>query len=396
MRGPGLLQEANALHDRLVAWRRDIHMHPEPGLQEWRTAALVAAELEKLGYQVQTGIAQTGVVALMAGPRPGPVVLLRFDMDCLELQEANDVPYRSRNEGLMHACGHDGHVAIGLGVATLLSRRRHELSGTVKLMFQPGEERLNGADLMISGGALEEPRPDVALAAHLWNDEPVGRIGVTAGPIMAAAASWECHIRGRGGHGAMPHQTADPIVAAAQVILAWQTIVSRNVSPLEAAVVSVGSIHSGDAYNIIPGEVTLRGTIRGFDAEVLTAVRGRFEEIAAQASAALGCTAEVDYKPLTPALYNDPEVTAMVRRVAAGLVGGDNLSKVQVMGSEDMSFVNAQIPGCFVFVGSRNEEAGLVHPHHSPHFDFDESALPLAVALLGAAALEYLVPGSSA
>jgi amidohydrolase len=394
--GPGLLQEANTLRDRLVAWRRDIHMHPEPGLQEWRTAGIVAAELQKLGYQVQRGIAGTGVVALISGPRPGPVVLLRFDMDCLELEEANDVPYRSQHEGLMHACGHDGHVAIGLGVATLLAQHRNELGGTVKLMFQPGEERLNGADLMIAAGALEEPRPDVALAAHLWNDLPLGQVGVTAGPVMAAAQSWDCRIRGRGGHGAMPHQTADPIVAAAQVILAWQTIVSRNVAPLEGAVVSVGSIHAGDAFNIIPHEATLGGTIRSFGDDVLDTVLRRFEEIALQVSTALGCTAEVALKPLTPALVNDPEVTATVRRVAAGLVGEDNLSEVRVMGSEDMAFVNAQVPGCFVFVGSRNEEAGLVHPHHSPHFDFDEGALPLAAALLAAAALEYLIPGGTA
>ena len=395
MRGLGLLQEANALRDRLVAWRRDIHMHPEPGLQEWRTAGIVAAELEKLGYQVRTGIAETGVVALMAGPRPGPVVLLRFDMDCLELEEANDVPYRSQHEGLMHACGHDGHVAIGLGVATLLAQHRNELGGTVKLMFQPGEERLNGADLMIAAGALEEPRPDIALAAHLWNDLPLGRIGLTAGPVMAAAQSWDCRIRGWGGHGAMPHQTADPIVAAAQVILAWQTIVSRNVAPLEGAVVSVGSIHAGDAFNIIPHQATLGGTIRSFGDDVLDTVLRRFEEIALQVSAALGCTAEVDLKPLTPTLFNDPEVTATVQRVAAELVGENNLSEVRVMGSEDMSFVNAQVPGCFVFVGSRNEEAGLVHPHHSPYFDFDEGALPLASALLAAVALEYLSPGGT-
>jgi amidohydrolase len=395
VRGLGLLQEANALRDRLVAWRRDIHMHPEPGLQEWRTAGIVAAELEKLGYQVRTGIAETGVVALMAGPRPGPVVLLRFDMDCLELEEANDVPYRSQHEGLMHACGHDGHVAIGLGVATLLAQHRNELGGTVKLMFQPGEERLNGADLMIAAGALEEPRPDIALAAHLWNDLPLGRIGLTAGPVMAAAQSWDCRIRGWGGHGAMPHQTADPIVAAAQVILAWQTIVSRNVAPLEGAVVSVGSIHAGDAFNIIPHQATLGGTIRSFGDDVLDTVLRRFEEIALQVSAALGCTAEVDLKPLTPTLFNDPEVTATVQRVAAELVGENNLSEVRVMGSEDMSFVNAQVPGCFVFVGSRNEEAGLVHPHHSPYFDFDEGALPLASALLAAVALEYLSPGGT-
>ena len=390
----GLVDEANTLRERLVAWRRDFHTHPEIGLQEWRTAGIVAAELERLGYEVTTGVAQTGVVGLLFTSRPGPVVLLRFDMDALPLQEENDVPYRSRNDGCMHACGHDGHLAIGLGVATLLARHQNELYGTVKLMFQPGEEGLNGAQLMIDDGVLDRigPRPDIALAAHVWNDEPLGRVGVAAGPIMAAAEEWECVIQGRGGHGAAPHQTADPIVAAAQLILAWQTAVSRNVDPLETAVLSVGAIHAGEAFNIIPSTVTLRGTIRTFDRDVRATLLRRFKEIATGICAALECTADISLRSLTPALVNDPDVTAKARRVIASIVEDDQIFEPRSMGSEDMAFVNAVIPGCFLIVGSKNEQAGLVHAHHNSRFDFDEDVLPLTVALLVTVATDYLSP----
>ena len=390
----GLVGEANALRERLVEWRRDFHMHPEIGLQEWRTAGIVAAELKRLGYEVTTGVARTGVVGLLSTLRPGPVVLLRFDMDALPLQEENDVPYRSRNDGFMHACGHDGHLAIGLGVATLLARHQNELNGSVKLIFQPGEEGLNGAQLMIDDGVLDRigPRPDIALGAHIWNDEALGRVGVTAGSIMAAAEEWECVIQGKGGHGASPHQTADPIVAAAQLILAWQTAISRNVDPLETAVLSVGTIHAGDAFNIIPGAVTLKGTIRTFDPDVRATLLRRIEEIATGICAALGCTADLSLRSLTPALVNDPDVTAMARRVIASIVRDDQIFESRSMGSEDMAFFNAVVPGCFLMVGSKNEKAGLVHAHHNSRFDFDEDVLPLTVGLLVAVATEYLRP----
>jgi len=383
-------QEAEAMYDQLVAWRRDFHMHPELGFEEQRTAGIVAAELESLGYQVQTEIATTGVVGLLETGRPGPVVLLRFDMDALPLQEENDVPYRSQLDGKMHACGHDAHVAIGLGVASLLVRHQDQLGGAVKLMFQPGEEGMNGAEVMVKEGVLENPRPDVALAAHVWNDEPLGQVSVAAGPVMAAAESWECHIKGKGGHGAAPHQAVDPMVTAAQVILAWQTVVSRNVDPKETAVFSVGSIHAGDAFNIIPEKVTLGGTIRTFDANVRQMVLARVKEIVTGVSNAMGCTAELSLNPLCPAVVNDPKVTAIVRRVAAELVGEENLLETRTMGSEDMAFVNAEIPGCYLFVGSANEEAGLNFPHHNPRFDIDERVLPLSVGLLLSSAAEYL------
>ncbi len=384
--------EVKTLHGRLVEWRRDFHMHPEIGLQEWRTAGIVAAELESLGYKVTTGVAQTGIVAVLETLRPGPVVLLRFDMDALPLQEENKVPYRSQHDNMMHACGHDGHIAIGLGVATLLARHRDELSGTIKLMFQPGEEGLHGARLMIEEGVLDKigPRPDVALGAHVWNDEVLGRVGVSAGPIMAAADVWDCVIEGKGGHGAAPHQTADPIVAATQIIMAWQTAVSRNINPQETAVLSVCAMQSGDAFNIIPNTATLKGTIRTFDPEVRSTLIRRFEEIASGIGAAMGCTVEINVTPLTPALVNDPEVTAVARRVVATIVGEDKIFESRTMGSEDMAYVNAEIPGCFLMVGSKNEETGLVHPHHNSRFDFDEDVLPLTVELLVAIAAEYL------
>ena len=365
-------------------------MHPELGFEEYRTAGIVAAELEKLHYQVQTGVATTGVVGLMDTGRPGLVVLLRFDMDCLPVQEENEVPYKSTIPGRMHACGHDGHVAIGLGVATLLAERKDQLNGIIKLMFQPAEEGTNGADAMVREGVLEDPRPDVALAVHLWNNLPVGRLIITDGPMMASAESWRCTIQGVGGHGAIPQQAVDPIVAAAQLISALQTIISRNVDPQQTAVFSVCTLHAGDAFNIIPESVTLGGTIRTFEPAVRAKILQRFEEIATGVCGALGCEATIEMSPLTPALVNDPAVTAVVREVAGDLIGPENLSSERTMGSEDFAFVNAKVPGCYFFVGSRNEAAGLVYGHHNPRFDFDEEALPLAVGLLVSSAMRFL------
>jgi amidohydrolase len=384
------LAEAKAMRDQLVAWRRDLHAHPELGFEEWRTAGVVAAELERLGYEVTTGVGKTGVVGLLESGRQGPVILLRFDMDALPIQEESEVAYRSQNPGVMHACGHDGHVAAGLGAATLLARHRGALAGMVKLMFQPGEEGMNGALAMIGDGVLENPRPDVALAAHLWNDRPLGQISAMAGPVMAAADKWQCRIRGSGGHGAAPHQTADPLVAAAQVIVALQTVVSRNVDPQRTAVLTVGTVHGGDAFNIIPERVALDGTIRTFDPEVRSLVIRRLEEIAQGTSAALGCSAQVEVQALTPAVVNDPTVAGAVRQVAAEMVGEQNLIELRTMGSEDMAYVNAEIPGCYIFVGAGNKAAGLARPHHCPEFDFDEDVLPLIAGLLTGVAARYL------
>jgi amidohydrolase len=384
--------EAETLRDQLIAWRRDFHVHPELGFQEHRSAGVIADRLRELGYQVQTGVAHTGVVGLLEGARPGPVVMLRFDMDALPVTEENETSYVSQNPGVMHACGHDGHMAMGLGVATLMAPRRDQIAGTLKLVFQPGEEGMNGAEVMVQEGVLEGPRPDVVLATHVWNDKPVGSVGVSPGPVMAAAEKWTCTVRGKGGHGAMPHQTVDPVVAVAQIVTALQTVVSRNVSPLETAVVTVGTIHGGDAFNVVPSQVELTGTIRTYDPEVRDTVLRRVREVVEGVAGACGADAELEIIPLTPALANDPEVTEVVRAAAGTVVGPENVSAGdRTMGSEDAAFFLQEVPGCYFFLGSANAARGLNAPHHNPRFDFDEGALPLGVAILMHALAHYVL-----
>lgn len=247
-----LLDEALDLQEFTRGLRRDLHRNPELGYREVRTAGIVARELRELGMEVSTGIAETGVIGLLEGSRPGPVVLLRFDMDALPVQEETGVEYASQAAGVMHACGHDGHVAVGLTVARMLNRHKTDFAGTVKVVFQPAEEGLGGAERMIAEGALDGPRAQHSLALHFWNEKPLGWLGIPAGPLMAGADLFTIRLTGKGGHGAAPHRTIDPVAAAAQVISALQTIVSRNLSPLEAAVVTVARLRAGEAYNVIP------------------------------------------------------------------------------------------------------------------------------------------------
>ena len=375
--------EMGALSGQLVAWRRDLHRHPELGLQEHRSAALIADHLRELGFRVQTGVAATGVVGLLEGEQPGPVVMVRFDMDALPITEENDTEYTSQNPGLMHACGHDAHMAMGLGVATLMAKRRGEMAGTLKIVFQPGEEGMNGAEVMVKDGVLENPRPDVFLSAHVWNDSPVGTVDVAPGAVMAAAERWTCTVRGQGGHGAMPHQTVDPIVAAAQVVTTMQTIVSRNVNPLEAAVVTVGTIQGGDAFNVIPARVDLSGTVRTYSPDVRGLVLRRMREAMESVATACGATAELEIVPLSPAVINDAEVAEVVRAAAAAAVGPEKVSSAgRTMGSEDAAFFMQDVPGCYIFLGSANAERGLDAPHHSPRFDIDEAVLGLGVSVI--------------
>jgi amidohydrolase len=384
--------EAEALHEQLVAWRRDFHRHPELGFEEHRSAGIIAEELHKLGYQVQTGVANTGVVGLLKGQGPGPVVMLRFDMDALPITEENETDYVSQNPGVMHACGHDAHMAMGLGVATLMAERQREMKGALKLIFQPGEEGMNGAQVMIEEGVLEKPRPDVFLATHVWNEKPVGTLDVTPGAIMAAAEKWDCTVQGRGGHGALPHQTVDPIVATAQIVTALQTVVSRNVSPLETAVVSVGSVHGGNAFNIIPAQVEMSGTIRTYSPQVREEVLQRVREVIEGVASACGAATELQFTPLTPAVINDADVASVVRAAAEAVVGPENVSSGErTMGSEDAAFFIQEVPGCYFFLGSANAERGLDAPHHNPRFDFDESALSPGVAVIMQALAHYLL-----
>jgi amidohydrolase len=383
--------EPEALREQLVDWRRDFHRHPELAFQEQRSAGIIAQVLRGLGYDIETGVAKTGVVALLSGEEPGPVVMARFDMDALPVSEANETDYVSENPGMMHACGHDGHMAIGLGVATLLARHREDLSGTLKLVFQPGEEGGNGAEMMVREGVLEDPRPHVVLVTHVWNEKPVGTVDVTAGPIWAAAERWTCRVQGEGGHGAIPHHTVDPIIVASHIVTSLQTVVSRNVSPMETAVVSVGSFHGGDAFNVIPDHVDLNGTIRTYDARVRETVLRRLRELFKGTAAAYEASADLEIQHLTPAVVNDADVTRVVSASAEAVVGPENVSTGErTMGSEDAAYFTRDVPGCYFLLGSAHPERGLDAPHHNPRFDFDEDALPIGVAVMVEAILHYL------
>jgi amidohydrolase len=385
------VDEAQALFEYTRKLRRDFHQHPEIGFKEVRTASIVAKELTSLGLEVKTGIGHTGVVGLLEGKTPGMVVLLRFDMDALPIQEETGAEYTSLNAGVMHACGHDGHTAIGLTVARLFNNHKDEFDGTLKFVFQPAEEGLGGAESMIAEGVLRNPKPEVTLSLHIWNEKPVGWVGIVPGPVMAAADTFYIKIIGKGGHGAVPNLVSDPILAASQVIIALQTIVSRNVSPLKAAVVSVGAIHGGEAFNVIPSVVELKGTLRTFEPQVRECVIERLQQIVENVCRALECEAEVEVRSITPALVNDPDITIRVQQVASRLLPVDQLDfETTTMGSEDMAFMQQQIPGCFIFIGSANKEKNLNASHHHPRFDFDEAILPKTAALIAASAMEFL------
>lgn len=388
---PDFLAEAIGLFPYLQSLRRDFHRHPELGFQEVRTAGIVARELSEIGLEVQTGIAGSGVVALLRGSRPGRVVLARADMDALPITEESEAEYASQTKGIMHACGHDGHTAILLGVARLLAAHCEELCGAVKFVFQPAEEGMGGALRMIEAGVLDNPQVDLALALHLWNERPLGWFGIPGGPALAGAEIFEIKVRGKGGHGAVPHQSIDPVLAASQIVVALQSIVARNVEPLKAAVVSVCTIHGGEAFNVIPQEVKLSGTIRTFEPQVHEKVLERFEVIVYGLAETMGCQAELELKQVAPAVINRADLAARWQALARQLfpdadVDGNNYVS---MGSEDMAFFLERVPGCFAFVGSANREKGLTAGHHHPRFDFDEEALPRAAALLAAAIFDF-------
>ena len=389
-----LLAEASAMAEQLVAWRRDFHMHPELGYQEVRTAGIVADHLRTLGLEVSTGIGKTGVVALVEGdntPLDAPTVMLRFDMDALPIHEANEVPYRSQQAGVMHACGHDGHTAIGMGVAQLLVARRNELPGRVKLVFQPAEEALGGALAMINDGVLAEPKPAAAFGLHLWSRLPLNQVVVQSGPLWAAADSFTITVRGRGGHGAMPHETIDSTLVASEIVMALQSIVARNVNPTDTAVVSVGTFISGNAANVISGEATLTGTIRSFTPEVRNLLFGRIDEIAKGICQAHGATCVVEPRLGCPATINSVAGAALMARVATGVVGAEQVAQIApMMVGEDMAEFLDRAPGCFVLIGAADPAGPELSPHHNATFDFDERMLPTGVAVLAGAAMAYL------
>lgn len=393
---PDFLQHAEELFPYARSLRRDFHMHPELGFREIRTGGIVAKELEALGLEVTKGVGRTGVVGLLEGSKTGPTLMLRFDMDALPITEETGAEYASQNPGVMHACGHDAHTAIGLTVAKMLHSHRDQLAGTIKFCFQPSEEGPNGeefggAESMMRDGLLEAPKVDMSLALHIWNEKPLGWLGIAGKPTMAGADIFSIQITGRGGHGAIPDRAVDPIVAAANMVMALQTVVSRNVPPIDTAVVSVTNIHGGTAFNVIPSEVRLEGTIRSFDHAIRQKVVERIEQIVGGVAAAMGCQAEVSIKMITPALVNNNSIAATVQETARRVLPESTLDvEYQTMTAEDMAFVQQKIPGCFFFVGSNDVSRGLDYGHHHPKFDFNEDVLIHASALMASAALDVL------
>lgn len=388
------MQSAQSLREELIARRRDFHRHPELAFEEVRTAGIVAGELQNLGLEVQTGVGKTGVVGILEGSDSnGPTVLVRCDMDALPINEQNATDYVSTTSNKMHACGHDGHTAIGLTVAKMLSQHKDKLRGRVKFVFQPAEEIAGGAKAMINDGALINPAPEVSLGLHLWNDLPVGQVSITEGSAMAGSGTFTITIKGRGAHGASPDQGRDPIVCGSQIVNALQTIVSRNVSALDTAVISVTQFHSGSAFNVIPAEATLNGTFRTYRPEVTKFVMKRMEEVARGIAAALDCSVDVSIEELTPPLINDEASNRRVRDIFSKVDGGalQLRDDVRTMGAEDMAVFLEKVPGTFFFVGSANAERNLNFPHHHPRFDIDEDSLPIGAGLLAAAVADYVI-----
>ena len=378
------LSQAKELFSYTRDLRREFHRFPELGFEEIRTSEIIQRELRQIpSLEIRTGIAKTGVIGVLEGSSPGKTILLRFDMDALPIQENTGLEYASQVDGKMHACGHDGHMAIGLTAARLLAEDQENLSGNLIFLFQPAEEGLGGASEMIEEGALRDPKPDLALALHLWNEKPIGWLGISDGPVMSASDTFHLRIIGKGGHGGMPQDAVDPIISATGVVNALQSVVSREIHPLDSGVITVCTIHGGEAHNVIPDSVTLSGTIRSFKEETRELLLRRFQETVENVATAHQCQAEISFEEISPAVVNDPEVTEMVRNTAGEIFPDHQVDReYQTMASEDMAWIMEQIPGCYFFVGSANQEKGLIAKHHQPDFNFDEDSLIDGVALL--------------
>ena len=386
-----ILEQARQLQPKTVATRRDLHMHPEIAFEEHRTMAVVAGRLAELGLEPRSGVGGTGVVAVLDTGKPGPTVLARADMDALPVPEEKDVEYRSTTPERMHACGHDGHTAILLSVAELLVARKDSLAGRVVLVFQPAEEIVRGAKAMLEDGALDGIEVDQVIGLHLSSNDPLGTVSVKAGPAMAATDSFRLLVQGKGGHAAYPHDVIDPVVVAAAVVTALQTLVSRETEPTDQAVVSVTSFHAGTAYNIIPEAVELKGTLRTFDPETRERLRGRVIELAGGVAAAYRAELASEWFEGTPAVVNDEPSVERLKRVAGEIVGPENvLEQTPIMGGDDMALWLQQARGVYFFVGTRSSEA-TAYPHHNPRFDIDERGLEVAVSVLASGVVDLLL-----
>ena len=395
----GLLDAAEALQPEVVAIRRRIHRRPEIGLDLPATQAVVLEELAKIGLEGRRGTALSSVVAVISGGRPGPTILLRADMDALPVHEDTGLDFGSEIDGAMHACGHDTHVAMLLGAARLLQERRAELPGTVILMFQPGEEGYAGARTMIEEGLLDAAagggvRPTGALAIHIGTRYPTGEIHLRPGPQMAATDVIRITVRGRGGHASAPHDAVDPIVVAAEIVLALQAMVTRRIDVFDPAVVTIAQITAGTTNNIIPETAFLFGTIRSVSGETRENVRAGVRRVAEGIAAAHGATAEVDLEAGYPVTVNDPPFTAFVMDTARSLIGDDRVAEMPapIMGAEDFSYVLQDVPGAMAFLGARpaGQDPATAPQNHSNVVVFEESAMPVGVALYAAVAIRHL------
>jgi amidohydrolase len=417
------LAEHLVIDDNLDAWlretRRMIHVNPELMLEEHQTSELVRKHLTELGVSFRAGVGGdgrplylspeimeksgitfgettggTGVLGEIRGTRgagPGKVILLRADMDALPIEEANDVPYKSQAPGKMHACGHDVHTTVLLGVAEVLAGLTDRFDGTVKLMFQPGEEGAGGAAAMINDGILNDPAVDAAFALHVATELRAGEISVGHGPYAAAADTFEIRVTGRGGHAAFPHTTVDTTLVAAHIVVALQSLVAREVDPTETAVVTVGRLDSGTVHNVIPHTATLLGTVRTYTAEMRSYLETRVAEMARDIAKSFRAEAETVYLRGYPPMYNHQNEAELVRRVGIELLGEDRVKQAKpIMAGEDMAFVMEKVPGCMFNLGVGNPERGLVYPPHHPRFDADEDALAVGVRVLSGVALRYL------
>jgi amidohydrolase len=382
--------EVLEVREKIIESRRRLHRIPEPGFKELETAALIAEELERLGLEVRDRVGETGVVGVLQGSRDGPTLMLRADMDGLPLTEQTGLDFASQHEGMMHACGHDGHMAMVLGAAQVLSRRSEALCGRIVFLFQPAEEGPGGAEAMIREGVLEDYGVSAVFGCHLWPDLPEGSVGVREGAIMAALGRFDITIKGKGGHGAMPHHCVDAVDVGVQVVNGLQRLVSRGIDPLQPAVVTVGSFQAGSAFNVIAGEARIKGTTRTFEQGMQSAWSGLLHRVVGGICSSAGADYELSFTPGYPPTVNDVGMAECVRRIARGLLGEDRVLRPEPsMGAEDMSLFLEKVPGCYFFLGVGRE--GGHHLHH-PGFDFNEQVLLTGVELYRRLALDRLGP----
>lgn len=384
---------AYEMKEKLIKTRRHIHENPELAYCETETGKFICQRLDELGIEYKTGYAKTGIVGLIRGKKgDGETVLLRADMDALPIYEQNDIPYRSKIDGCMHACGHDSHVTMLLGAAEVLKNMEDDFCGNVKLMFQPAEEGTGGAEPMIKDGLLKNPDVNAAFGLHVEPTYECGCVAVKSGALMASPDGFEIIVKGKGGHGAYPHNTIDPVLTAAKIIEGLQSINSRNINATIPSVVSVCAVSAGKFYNVIPDTVKMEGTTRAFDSETRKELFDRIQQISDGICAAMGAECECKFNYLYPPLINDENMTEVVRQSAAEVIGKENVMELKVpfMGGEDFSYVANAVQSAFFYLGCRNEQKGCIYPWHSANFNIDEDCLPVGVSVLANTALKYL------